>query len=218
MLGAMGERGRRVGIFVVLVALYVAGGGYSTLLIEGPGQVALFWPASGVALAGVVRYGLRWAAFVPVGGLLVHLLFDPVPAAFLPWSIASNTVGVLFGAWLVLRAPSHDPLTVRFGLRALAGGASMAVVSACIGTFGMLQAGMVTLDAVPAAALRWLLGDLLGVTSVAPAMMLALSRRSPRLSAPGGSDYAPEHERLLWNIALTASFLLMAWGGSLGGH
>ena len=80
MLGAMGERGRRVGIFVVLVALYVAGGGYSTLLIEGPGQVALFWPASGVALAGVVRYGLRWAAFVPVGGLLVHLLFDPVPA------------------------------------------------------------------------------------------------------------------------------------------
>ena len=218
MLGAMGERGRRVGIFVVLVALYVAGGGYSTLLIEGPGQVALFWPASGVALAGVVRYGLRWAAFVPVGGLLVHLLFDPVPAAFLAWSIASNTVGVLFGAWLVLRAPSHDPLTVRFGLRALAGGASMAVVSACIGTFGMLQAGMVTLDAVPAAALRWLLGDLLGVTSVAPAMMLALSRRSPRLSAAGGSDYAPEHERLLWNIALTASFLLMAWGGSLGGH
>ena len=40
----MGERGRKVGIFVMLVALYVAGGGYSTLLIESPGQVALFWP------------------------------------------------------------------------------------------------------------------------------------------------------------------------------
>ena len=71
-------------MFCLLVALYAAGGAYSTLLLDGPGQVALFWPASGVALAGVVRYGLRWAFFVPVGGLLVHLLFDPVSLTFLP--------------------------------------------------------------------------------------------------------------------------------------
>ena len=141
-------------MFVVLVALYVAGGGYSTLLIEGPGQVALFWPASGVALAGVVRYGLRWAVFVPIGGLLVHLLFDPVPTAFLPWSIASNFVGVLVASWLVLRRPSDNPLTVRFGLRALAGGAAMASISAGIGTFGMLQAGMLDAGELPSAALR----------------------------------------------------------------
>lgn len=214
----MPETGRKIAIFVVLVALYVAGGGYSTLLIEGPGQVALFWPASGIALAGVVRYGLRWAPFVPVGNLLVHLLFDPVPMSFLPWSIFSNFVGVLVAGWLVLRKPSDNPLTVRFGLRALAGGAAMSAISATIGTFGMAQAGMLPVDAIPAAAVRWLLGDLLGITSVAPAMMLALSRRNPRLNPPAGSDYAPEHERLLWNITLTASFLLMAWGGSLGGH
>jgi integral membrane sensor domain MASE1 len=81
----MREPIRRAATFTVLVALYVAAGGYSTLLIDGPGQVALFWPASGIALAGVVRYGLRWAPFVPAGGLLVHLLFDPVPLTFLPW-------------------------------------------------------------------------------------------------------------------------------------
>ena len=218
MLHPMHEPGRRIAIFVVLVALYVAGGGYSTLLIEGPGQVALFWPASGIALAGVVRYGLRWAVFVQVGNVLVHVLFDPVPMAFLPWSVFSNFIGVLFAGWLVLRKPSDNPLTVRFGLRALAGGAAMSAISAMIGTFGMAQAGMLPFDEIPTAAMRWLLGDLLGITSVAPAMMLALSRKNPRLSPPAGSDYAPEHERLLWNITLTLSFLLMAWGGSLGGH
>ena len=42
MLPPMQEPARRIGMFVVLVALYVAAGGYSTLLIESPGQVALF--------------------------------------------------------------------------------------------------------------------------------------------------------------------------------
>jgi diguanylate cyclase (GGDEF)-like protein len=210
----MQEPMRRAAIFVTLVALYLAAGGYSTLLIRSPGEVALFWPASGIALAGVVRYGLRWAWFVPIGGLLVHLLFDPVPASFLPWSVFSNFIGVLLGAWLVLRVPVTDPLTVRFGLRALAGGAAMSLVSAAIGTIGLQHAGMIHVDAMPAAGFRWLLG----VTSVAPATMLALSRSNRRLQPPSGADFAPENERLLWNIALIASFLLMAWGGSLGGH
>ena len=77
-------------IFLLLVALYAAGGAYSSLLLDGPGEVALFWPSSGIALAGVVRFGLRWALFVPLGGLLVHLLFDPVSMVFLPYSLASN--------------------------------------------------------------------------------------------------------------------------------
>ena len=214
----MRETNRRGAVFVLLVALYVAGGGYSTLLIDSPGQVALFWPASGIALAGVVRYGLRWAVFVPIGGLLVHGIFDPVPPGFLPWSLLSNFVAVLVGAWLVLRVPVRDTLTVRFGLRALLGGVVMSAISAVIGTLGMQQAGLVEPEAMTAAVTRWFLGDLLGVTSVAPAMMLALSRREVQQQLAGSADFAPEGERLLWNIALTASYLLMAWGASLGGN
>ena len=89
-----------------------------------------------------------------VGGLLVHLLFDPVSMAFLPWSLVSNFVAVLVGGWLVLRQPVNDPLTVRFGLRALAGGATMSIISAAIGTIGLQQAGMITVDMMPAAAFR----------------------------------------------------------------
>lgn len=213
----MQQHTRRIGLFALLVALYVAGGAYSHELVDGPAKVTLFWPASGVALAGVMRFGVRWAVFVPIGALLVHLLFAPVPLAFLPWSLASNFIGVLVGASLLKRARGNDPLTVDFGLRALAGGMAMALTSAAIGTTGMVQAGLIPLGSLPAAMSLWFLGDLLGVASIAPAMLLALARRERR-RVPDGTGYAAEPEQLLWNVAMATAYLLMAWAGSLGGN
>ncbi|WP_374604888.1 putative bifunctional diguanylate cyclase/phosphodiesterase [Arenimonas sp.] len=209
---------RRMLVVLVLLALYVAGGAYSSLLRGGPDEVALFWPAAGVGLAGVLRYGLRVAWFVPLGTLLVHLVFEPVPHGFIPWSMSSNLLGVLAGAWLMRRQPLDDLLTVRFGLHALGGSLVMATVSALVGTAGMLQTEMISLGQVPASAGRWLLGDLLGATSIAPAVMLLLPGRQDQRRRFPDSDYASEAERLAWNIALMASYLLMAWGGSLGGN
>ena len=218
MLGAMRARLLKHAVVVVLLALYVAGGAYSSLLSRGPDEVALFWPAAGVGLAAVLRYGWRIAWIVPVGTLGVHLLFDPVPGVFVPWSMASNLVGVLAGAWVIRRHPMDDQLTVRFGLHALVGAVVMSAASAAIGTSGMLHAGMIETAQWPAAASRWLLGDLLGATSIAPAMMMLLPGRNGQRRRFPASDYAPETERLAWNIALMASYLLMAWGGSLGGN
>src|SRR3546814_9370263 len=45
---------------LVLVGLYLAGTGLSLHLIHAPGEVALFWPSTGLAFAVVLRYGLRW--------------------------------------------------------------------------------------------------------------------------------------------------------------
>ena len=208
---------RRIGLFALLVALYVAGGAYSTALIDGPAKVTLFWPASGVALAGVMRFGLRWAVFVPIGALLVHLLFSPVPMTFLPWSLASNFLGVVVGASMLKRASGNDPLTVDFGLRALAGGMAMALTSALIGTVGMVQSGLIPLGSLPDALALWFLGDLLGVAAIAPAVLLSLARRDRR-GVGDGSSYAAEPEQLLWNVAMATSYLLMAWAGSLGGN
>ncbi|GAB2495846.1 putative bifunctional diguanylate cyclase/phosphodiesterase [Arenimonas alkanexedens] len=208
---------RRIGLFLLLVALYVLGAAYSSALVDGPAEVALFWPASGVALAGVMRFGLRWVWFVPIGGLLAHLLFAPVPMAFLPWSLASNLIGVMVGASLLKRAPGNNPLTVKFGLRALAGGTVMATTSALIGTAGLLQTDMIGLPALPASLSLWFLGDLLGVASITPAVLLALARRERRQVTDSGR-YAAEPEQLLWNVVMATSYLLMAWAGSLGGN
>mgnify|MGYP006194605085 CR=1 FL=1 len=218
MLPDMPASLRRIVVVLVLLALYVAGGAYSSLLRGGPDEVALFWPAAGIGLAGVLRYGLRVAWFVPLGTLLVHLLFEPVPRPFIVWSMASNFLGVLAGAWLMRRQPMDDLLTVRFGLHALGGSLVMATVSALIGTAGMFHAGMILAEQLPASAGRWLLGDLLGATSIAPAVMLLLPGRTGQRRRFPDSEYASETERLGWNIALMASYLLMAWGGSLGGN
>ena len=218
MLPDMPASLRRIVVVLVLLALYVAGGAYSSLLRGGPDEVALFWPAAGVGLAGVLRYGLRVAWFVPLGTLLVHLLFEPVPRSFIVWSMASNFLGVLAGAWLMRRQPMDDLLTVRFGLHALGGSLVMATVSALIGTTGMFHAGMILTEQLPASAGRWLLGDLLGATSIAPAVMLLLPGRNGQRRRFPDSEYASETERLAWNIALMASYLLMAWGGSYGGN
>lgn len=218
MLPDMPATMRRFAIVGVLLALYVAGGAYSAMLSRGPDEVALFWPAAGVALAGVLRYGIRVAWFVPLGTLGVHLMFDPVPIEFLPWSLASNYLGVLAGAWVMRSYPRDDLLSVRFGLLALGGALLMSLISAAVGTAGMLQAGMIEGAQWPAAAGRWLLGDLLGATSIAPALMLLLPGRTAQRKPFADSDYAPESERLAWNIALMGSYLLMAWGGSLGGQ
>src|SRR4249919_576761 len=122
---------------VVLIGLYLLATEFADRFIAAPGSVSLLWPASGLALAAIVRYGKRWAWFVPVAMLIAHLSFSPVPAAFIPFSLASNLFGVLAGGWLIRSAPAPDQMDTRFGFRVLLGAMLMAAVSAAIGVFGM---------------------------------------------------------------------------------
>jgi len=199
---------------LAFIAGYVGCAAYVQQFIAAPGDVALYSPAAGLALAMVVLAGLRWAVLVPLAMLLVHAWLAPVPSAFLPYALVAGFAGVLAGGWLARRDPSLRPGTVRYGFQVLLGGALMAVVSGGIGGYGMWQADMVALPDLGNTQLRWALGDLLGVASVTPALMFAANwwqrRRLPRRDHPGGDG-----ESLIWNVALIASFLLMAWGMSL---
>jgi integral membrane sensor domain MASE1 len=198
----------KVAIAAAWIAAYIAASAYAVSFIAHDDEVALFWPASGLALAMVIRHGLRWAWLVPAAMLLVHLTISPVPVWFLPWSLAANFFGVLTGGWAATRGAELQHGFVRDGLQVILGGASMALVGGLVGSAGMWFAGMVTTPQLDDTLLRWLLGDLLGVLSVTPVVLLALRR----LGRPPQSA-RPEHvgESLLWNIALLASFLLMAW-------
>ncbi|HEX5757438.1 MAG TPA: EAL domain-containing protein [Arenimonas sp.] len=216
MLPLLPNRYRRAIEFSLLVALYVAAGAFSILMAVGPDDIVLFWPASGIALAGVVRFGLRWIWFVPLATLLLHLGPAPVPLAFLPWSLAANTLGVLIGGWVVLRRVSMAPVSVRFAFRILFGGLALSLASALIGCTGLLVAGMIDHPGEP--FVRWLLGNLLGVAASVPAMLLWLAPRHTLGPELPPNTYAPEGERLLWNIALTASYVLLGWGSSHGAH
>jgi diguanylate cyclase (GGDEF)-like protein len=202
---------QRLAIAAAWVAGYIAASAYAVSFIASPDQVALFWPASGLALAMVIRQGLRWAWLVPLAMLLVHLTISPVPVSFLPWSLAANLFGVLAGGWAATHGRELQRGLVRDGLQVIVGGISMALVGGLFGSAGMWFSGMVATAQLDDTLLRWLLGDLLGVLSVTPVVLLAIRRlgRPPQSARPERVG-----ESLLWNIALLASFLLMAWGMS----
>lgn len=202
---------------LLLIVLYLGLAALANVFIAQPGTVAIFWPAAGLGLAMVVRYGLRWTWIVPIAMLLVHMTVSPVPAAFVPYSILSNTLGVLAGGWLVRRAPLPGHLDIRFAFRGLRGGILMAVISAAIGVGGMVASGLIRESSELDALVKWSLGNLLGIVSVAPALLM-IAFRMPTDKPERASDYGTQNEKLAWNVSLAASFLLMAWGGSQGGQ
>lgn len=198
----------------MLVGLYLAGIVFAARVISAGIPIALFWPSSGLALAVVVRYGLRWVLVVPVAILLARFWLAPVPLEFLPFSLLANTLGVLAGGWLVRSALRPPAVDVQHGFRLLLGGVLMAVVSAAIGAPGLLLSGLIPQNGLLDAALRWAMGDLLGVVSIAPALLLAPDYLQRLRATDEPVEYAPENETLVWNIALVASYLLMAWGAA----
>ncbi|MCY7355086.1 MAG: EAL domain-containing protein [Lysobacter sp.] len=179
--------------------------------------MTLFWPAAGVAMAATMRYGLRAVAIVPPMLLLFHLLLSPVPDAFLPFSLLANTLGTLAGGWVALLARREDALGLSGTLALLRGGVVLALVSAIVGVAGLHYSDMVSRTQWSLAFVRWALGDFVGVVAVAPAILLAMGARGTDATA-GLSPYAQEPERLGWLVLLATSYLLMAWGASLGGH
>ena len=128
--------------FVALVGLYVLATWFSEAFVRNPSQVTLFWPAAGVAFAAVLRYGWRWALFIPPAVIIGHLLFVPVPNSFLAYSATSNFLGALAGYAAVRRTSRAPTLTVASGFNMLRGAAVMVLVSALVGCYGLVQSGM----------------------------------------------------------------------------
>jgi diguanylate cyclase (GGDEF)-like protein len=196
------------GFVVAYAAACVFGGN-----INGPSQVALYWPATGLAFAVVAAGGLRWALLVPLGLWLQSPFTAPVSTTFLLLGAASNMLALLAGGCLARRQTSLRPGSVLYAVRMMGAGLVTALVSGLLGGYSLWLTGMAPEGGLPSAQLLWGLGDFLGIASVAPALMIGAARwqrgqlRSSRPDLLG--------ERTLWNMALAASLLAMAWGMSL---
>lgn len=204
----------RVLHWALLTGLYFAGAVIAVFYLRTPADVTLFWPAAGIGLAGALRYGPRYVLVIPVAMLLVHLLVDPVPLEFLPYSLASNTLATLAAAWYVRRRTSRILLRTADGLLMLRGGLLLAVVGAGIGTIGMLQSGMAPAAEAGRIALQWALGDLLGMTSVGP-LALYLFTVKPGEGA-GKLSGAGQREIVFWSILLVAMVGIVFVVGRVG--
>lgn len=202
-----------------LSGLYLLGAWYAGVFIRTPEDVTLFWPAAGIAYAAVVRYGSRWALFIPLPILLTHLLLLPVPPLFLPFSVFSNLLGTLAGERVFrLVSESRLRISLRTGLALLAGATATSVVAATIGVAGLQLAEMVPHGSFWPAFAQWSAGDLLGITSVAPSVLLltAVHPRDVDGGLPRGAPGAIE--RATWLITaglLAALFYLLVSRDSL---
>jgi integral membrane sensor domain MASE1 len=198
--------------FVWLVGLYVLCTWFAEAFIKGPAQVTIFWPAAGVAFTAVLRYGWRWAIIIPVAVVIAHGVFVPVPLGFLPFSVASNLLGALAGAH-VARGSGSPQVSVASGFAMLRGAVVMVIVAALIGTVGLVITGMVPFSESLSAAIKWSMGDLLGILCVAPAMLLLTAPPSTHPDEPTAEDYAPRVEIVAWGLAMLMGYALVYLGG-----
>jgi len=201
--------------FVLLTGLYFAGAVLASLYLRTPEDVTLFWPSAGIGYAVVVRYGLGWVLVVPAAMGLLHWLVLPVPAEFLPYSIGSNTLATLAAGWFVRRSRRELRLEIGDGLLLLRGGILLATISATIGTYGLVEAGMVPVAQSGRALLLWLLGDILGIAALAPCLSLLLGREAGQ-RIPLWKGEASRRERIAWAVLLLASLASIWFAGRSG--
>ncbi len=191
-------------------SLYFAFTLFAGMFLRGPGGVVLFWPAAGVGYAVALRYGLRWVGIVPVSLLLYYLVAPGVPTLFAAYVMAGNTLATWLAAWLVFRLDAMH-LRVRDGVTILYGGLLLSVVSASVGTLGLLHAGLMPRSEFITGAVAWALSDLLGITVVAPTLLLATAERLQGYSGSPRHDTSPLHERITWSgLALLSIVALLA--------
>lgn len=165
-----------------IAAAYFVAGKLGLALAGVHSSISPIWPATGIALAMLLMYGLDLWPAVFVGAFLVNV------AAILPegtpvvWRMlqsigiaGGNTLEAVAGAWLVNRfAGGTNPfLEVRnvFRYVVLAGGVSTAV-SATIGTLSLLACGFLPKPTYGTAWLTWWMGDMVGAVLVGPLILL----------------------------------------------
>lgn len=207
----MGIRARQAGAAAILVSAYVALA-WTSLLATGPTEVTLIWPPTGIAYAALLYFGPRWWPLPAVAVLLVHLTIAPVPASFVPWSVAANVVGGVGGVWLVRRRlpDAIKRFDIPSGGAMITGGLVVASISATLAAAGLWISGLTPAEALPADAVRWAMGDLFGIVTMTPVTLLllhqAFERRTLRLSR-AYLRYATRTELHAW-ITLTCLILI----------
>ncbi|MDQ3159825.1 MAG: EAL domain-containing protein [Pseudomonadota bacterium] len=200
----------------LLAGLYFVGAAVAVFYLRTPADVTLFWPAAGIGFAVVLRYGLAYVLTIPLGMLVLHVFVLPVPVEFLPYSVGSNALATLAAGWYVRRRMTsrHILLRTADGLLLLRGGLLLGAISALIGTFGMVHAGMVSMQDAGGAAVQWALGDVLGVASISPVLLYAFY--TDAISTNMGGK-APSHVEMgLWVALLVVVMWVVHSVGQLG--
>ena len=160
--------------------------GWFGLLLQGDNGVSPFWPAAGVALAVLLRWGPQAAPGVCLGAWGIHA-WAGLPGWLAAMLAIGHTAGPLLAAVWLRRAQFNLRLEQRRDLLLLigAGGLGATVVSAANGAAWFAIGGRISTLHLPSTALAWWAGDTLGLF-VAGIPLITLSLSGVRQAfAPG---------------------------------
>ena len=167
--------------FAALVAMYFVAGKVGMLLRDANSGVSPIWPATGIALAGLLLWGYSLWPAIFVGACLIDItsrsVHDSVALRiFHTVGIAGgDTLEALAGAWLANRFANGANAFLRvsdvFRYTFFAGLLSTAI-SATFGVGTLLVGGYLTKRPFGTAWLSWWMGDMVGAIIVAPLILV----------------------------------------------
>ena len=165
-------------VFLAIAVAYLATGALGLRWALVPGAGSPVWPASGIAFAALILFGLRyWPAIFVARIALALLVRSPQPL----WADIVIALGTTFAAvipvWLIRTAWRFSPQlgNIRDMLSLLLGGAALgATISAGVGA-GVLLATGVPPPQVLSAASNWWFGYAVGLLVMGP-LLLSWSR------------------------------------------
>lgn len=200
--GAPRLRGGTWPLFALSALLVLAWLGLFELaaLLEYQPHASLWFPPVAITVAALLVLGWRGVPAVVVASVLATVLgavdgggAPPAAVARYAAIFAAQQVGVWGGlAWVLRRAArggaagtARLPATVTVFLL---GGAVAALVSACVGSAGLVATGAIDLATMVEQAIPWAIGDYAGLLALAPlavAGVLCLAGRLGVPAAPG---------------------------------
>ncbi len=199
--------GRKIAATVGLALVYAGAARLGLLMDAVSGFATLVWPAAGIALVALIRFGANVWPGVFVGALVVNA-WTGAPLLVACGIAVGNTLEAVLGAWAVRRVTGMREVPVRvreaMGLVTLAAVGST-VVSATVGTVSLRLGGIIGAAAAVETWRAWWIGDVTGVLVCAP-LLLAWSVDS-RAILRGARDHALE--AIVLGLALVGGALLV---------
>jgi len=163
----------------LLIGLAYFGAGRLGMALGGPSpHITASWPAAGLALGILLRWGPHYLPAVALGAFWL-----PLSAGAPAWLAAAIAIGHAGGPWAaarwMLRSGFNNRLEQRRDLWQLIGAGALgaAVLSAANGAAWLAISGDISTHQLPDAALRWWVADTLGVFVVG-VPLLTLNRRT----------------------------------------
>ncbi|WDE95663.1 MASE1 domain-containing protein [Lentisphaera profundi] len=170
---------------LAIVILYICLAKFALLFAIGPGFSTPIWPASGLALAVVLKWGKQILPAIFLGSFLTNTMQQGIDNPNTLYINAFIGLGACLqaftGAYLIRRfSKAHTPLDsiTEISKFFFWGGIISCLIGASIGNFTLLKFNIITTHDFFHSFLTWWFGDLLGIVSVSILFLSWISKEN----------------------------------------